>query len=136
MNDLSPIKIDMVDLTVVISNTLDNAIEACEKLPETDRQIYVQALLEEDELFYAVRNKSLPVNMIANQLPASTKENPSFHGYGLQNVHTTLKSTTRFTLWIMKTAGSNLHRAAEYSDFMTKNYCFTTKMMKKLKTLF
>ena len=73
VNDLSPIKIDMVDLTVVISNTLDNAIEACEKLPETDRQIYVQALLEEDELFYAVRNKSLPVNMIANQLPASTK---------------------------------------------------------------
>lgn len=91
VNDLSPIKIDMVDLTVVISNTLDNAIEACEKLPETDRQIYVQALLEEDELFYAVRNKSLPVNMIANQLPASTKENPSFHGYGLQNVHTTLE---------------------------------------------
>ena len=91
VNDLSPIKIDMVDLTVVISNTLDNAIEACEKLPETDRQIYVQALLEEDELFYAVRNKSLPVNMVANQLPASTKENPSFHGYGLQNVHTTLE---------------------------------------------
>lgn len=30
VNDLSPIKIDMVDLTVVISNTLDNAIEACE----------------------------------------------------------------------------------------------------------
>lgn len=91
VNDLSPIKIDMVDLTVVISNTLDNAIEACEKLPETDRQIYVQALLEEDELFYAIRNKSLPVNMVANQLPASTKENPSFHGYGLQNVHTTLE---------------------------------------------
>lgn len=91
VNDLSPIKIDMVDLTVVISNTLDNAIEACEKLPETDRQIYVQALLEEDELFYAVRNKSLPVNMVANQLPASTKENPSFHGYALQNVHTTLE---------------------------------------------
>ena len=91
VNDLSPIKIDMVDLTVVISNTLDNAIEACEKLPETDLQIYVQAMLEEDELFYAVRNKSLPVNMVANQLPASTKENPSFHGYGLQNVHTTLE---------------------------------------------
>ena len=50
VNDLSPIKIDMVDLTVVISNTLDNAIEACEKLPETDRQIYVQALLEESQI--------------------------------------------------------------------------------------
>lgn len=104
VNDLSPIKIDMVDLTVVISNTLDNAIEACEKLPETDRQIYVQALLEEDELFYAVRNKSLPVNMIANQLPASTKENPSFHGYGLQNVHTTLeKYHTLYAMDYLKT---------------------------------
>ena len=91
VNDLSPVKIDMVDLTVVISNTLDNAIEACEKLPEADRQIYVQVLLEENELFYAVRNKTLPVDMIANQLPSTTKENPSFHGYGLQNVQSTLE---------------------------------------------
>ena len=115
VNDLSPIKIDMVDLTVVISNTLDNAIEACEKLPETDRQIYVQALLEEDELFYAVRNKSLPVNMVANQLPASTKENPSFHGYGLQNVHTTLEKVPHaFTPWTMKNGWFEFaNRAAE-----------------------
>ena len=111
MNDLSPIKIDMVDLTVVISNTLDNAIEACEKLPETDRQIYVQALLEEDELLYAVRNKSLPVNMIANQLPTSTKENPSFMGMVCKMYILHWKSTTRFTLWIMKTAGSNLQQS-------------------------
>ena len=92
VNDLSPIKIDMVDLTVVISNTLDNAIEACEKTAGNGpANLCAGTFLKKMNLFYAVRNKSLPVNMIANQLPASTKENPSFHGYGLQNVHTTLE---------------------------------------------
>lgn len=91
VNDLSAVKINMVDLTILISNTLDNAIEACEMLPENDRQIFVQVLLEEDELFYAVRNRSLPVSVQPGQLPATTKVPPALHGYGLQNVQTTLK---------------------------------------------
>ena len=91
VNDLSAVKINMVDLTILISNTLDNAIEACEKLPEEDRRIFVQVLLEEDVLFYAVRNRSLPVNVQPGQLPVTTKIPPSLHGYGLENVRTTLK---------------------------------------------
>lgn len=81
----------MARLTILISNTLDNAIEACEKLPEEDRQIFVQVLLEEDVLFYAVRNRSLPVNVQPGQLPVTTKIPPALHGYGLENVRTTLK---------------------------------------------
>ena len=91
VNDLSAVKINMVDLTILISNTLDNAIEACEKLPEDDRQIFVQVLLEDGVLFYSVRNRSLPVNVQPGQLPVTTKEPPLLHGYGLQNVQTTLK---------------------------------------------
>ena len=91
VNDLSAVKINMVDLTILISNTLDNAIEACEKLPDDDRRIFVQVLLEEDVLFYAVRNRSLPVNVQPGQLPVTTKIPPSLHGYGLENVRTTLK---------------------------------------------
>ena len=91
VNDLSAVKINMVDLTILISNTLDNAIEACEKLPEDDRQIFVQVLLEEDALFYSVRNRSLPVNVQPGQLPVTTKIPPALHGYGLQNVQTTLR---------------------------------------------
>ena len=90
VNDLSAVKIDLVDLTVIISNTLDNAIEACEKLPVQDRQIHVQVVLDDNELFYAVRNRSLPVDVSSDRLPVTTKESPSFHGYGLQNVQTTL----------------------------------------------
>jgi hypothetical protein len=90
VNDLSAVKIDLLDLTVIISNTLDNAIEACEKLPVQERQIYVQVVLNDNELFYAVRNRSLPIDVSSDRLPVTTKENPSFHGYGLQNVQTTL----------------------------------------------
>lgn len=90
VNDLSAVKIDLVDLTVIISNTLDNAIEACEKLPVQDRQIYIQVVLDDNELFYAVRNRSLPVDVSSDRLPVTTKEDPYFHGYGLQNVQTTL----------------------------------------------
>lgn len=96
VNDLSSVKICMVDLTILISNTLDNAIEACEKLPVEDRQIHVQLLLEDDELFFAVRNRSLPVDIVPGRLPISTKENPSLHGYGLQNVRTTIKKYNSF----------------------------------------
>ena len=39
---------------------------------------------------YAVRNRSLPIDVSSDRLPVTTKENPSFHGYGLQNVQTTL----------------------------------------------
>ena len=70
--------------------TLDNAIEACEKLPVQDRKIYIQVVLDDNELFYAVRNRSLPVDVSSDRLPVTTKEDPSFHGYGLQNVQTTL----------------------------------------------
>ena len=91
VNDLSPVVIDMADLTTLIGNTLDNAIEASEKLQTTERQILVQLLLEDDELFFSVRNRSLPVAFIPGQLPPSTKEDPSFHGFGLENVRTILR---------------------------------------------
>lgn len=91
VNDLSPLKLSIVDLTVIISNIFDNAIEACEKLPEEERQIRVQVLLEEEELFFSVHNRSLPVSIQPGQLPPSTKENPTLHGYGLENVRSILK---------------------------------------------
>lgn len=50
----------------------------------------IQVVLDDNELFYAVRNRSLPVDVSSDRLPVTTKENPSFHGYGLQNVQTTL----------------------------------------------
>lgn len=90
VNDLSSLVIDITDLTIVISNILDNAIEASEKLPESERQIFAKILLEDDALFFSVRNRSVPVAIISGQLPLSTKKDASLHGYGLENVKSTL----------------------------------------------
>ena len=76
------------DLTVVISNLMDNAIEASVRLPRDQREIEVRAILEETFLF-SVRNRSLPVTIVDGTIP-STKPDPSMHGYGLANVRTIL----------------------------------------------
>lgn len=91
VNDLSLLKINITDLTIIISNVLDNAIEASVKMPKPDRQIFVKALLEDDVLFLSVRNRSIPVIVVPGQLPLSTKKDASLHGYGLKNVQNTLE---------------------------------------------
>ena len=94
VNDLSEIFIDPMDLTIVMNNLLDNAIEACQKLPQERRSIYVKMILK-DTLFLSVRNSSLPVVIRNNMIP-TTKTPPDMHGYGLQNVKTILKKYDAF----------------------------------------
>lgn len=86
VNDLSSLGIDPIDITVILSNLLDNAIEACAKC--YDKQIEVIVLLE-DSFFISVRNTSNPVQIVNNHI-VSTKPMPFLHGFGLENVKTLL----------------------------------------------
>lgn len=94
VNNLSGIVMDSMDMTVVMNNLLDNAIEACQKIPQEMRNIYVQLILE-DSLFLSVRNSSLPVVIVDNTI-ATTKIPAELHGYGLQNVKTVLEKYDAF----------------------------------------
>ena len=85
VNDLSALTIDPTDITVILSNLLDNAIEASEKCD--NKQIEVRVLLENS--FFFIRNTSLPVHIINNHI-TSTKSDRSLHGFGLENVKTLL----------------------------------------------
>ena len=80
VNDLSSLPFDQADLTVLLANLLDNAIEACEKC-SGPRSIEVRAL-KEDDLFFSVRNTSLPVVIQDGHIP-TTKPDPRLHGFGL-----------------------------------------------------
>lgn len=86
VNDLSALTIDPTDITVILSNLLDNAIEASEKCD--NKQIEVRVLLE-NSFFFSIRNTSLPVHIINNHI-TSTKSDRSLHGFGLENVKTLL----------------------------------------------
>ena len=88
VNDLSGLQVNPGDITVVISNLMDNAIEACDQLEIENRQIHIKAVLEA-EFFFSIRNTSLPVTVHNNSV-ATTKKDTLLHGYGLQNVKTIL----------------------------------------------
>ena len=94
VNDLSGIQVAPIDLVIIIGNLLDNAIEACVKLPAGEREIYAQLLLE-DTLFLSFRNTSPPVEIV-NSYIATTKKPPDLHGFGLQNVKTALEKYDSF----------------------------------------
>lgn len=70
--------ISAVDLYVLLGNTLDNAIEACQSLPAEDRYIRIQMRTYHNILFFQIENP------YAEEYPQRSRGKN--HGYGLQNV--------------------------------------------------
>lgn len=83
VNDLSGITIGAEALVVLLTNLLDNAIEACQRLPD-NRCIRCSFLLE-DSLFLSVSNTALPVKIEDNTIK-TTKMPKQDHGYGLPGI--------------------------------------------------
>lgn len=81
------------DLCVLLGNTIDNAIEACEKLPaEYQREITVECNCSSGFLFLTVRNPiSKPVPICDHMVP-STKKDKALHGFGIQSLHKVAKN--------------------------------------------
>lgn len=70
--------ISAVDLYILLGNTLDNAIEACQSLPKESRYIRIQMRTYHSILFYQIENP------YAKEYPQRSRGKN--HGYGLQNV--------------------------------------------------
>lgn len=83
INDLSSIQLSASKLVVLLSNLLDNSIEACRRI-ETGRQIQC-TILEKNGFFLSIRNTSPPV-LITEHGIATTKLSASEHGFGLPSV--------------------------------------------------
>ena len=63
VNDLSNLPFYASDMVVLLSNLLDNAIEACQRYDKGDKAIHVMAVVQQD-FFISVRNTSEPVVII------------------------------------------------------------------------
>lgn len=95
INDLSKLTMQEEDLVSLLTNLLDNAIEACERLDDKNASdhkiIQFKMVIEEDQLILSVRN---PVNkpvQIKNNTVVTSKKDSLCHGIGLSNVHTVVK---------------------------------------------
>lgn len=72
------------DLVTLLTNPLDNAIEACEKI--INKTIQFKMVIEDDQLVLSVRNPvSSPVLIKSNTIVTSKKDSV-YHGIGLSNV--------------------------------------------------
>lgn len=85
VNDLSALKLPRVDVTIVLGNLIDNAMEACADLPEPERWVSIQILYSRKVLSLSIINASRPVAIADGQIPTS-KPAPLLHGFGLGNV--------------------------------------------------
>ena len=85
VNDLSALKLPRVDVTIVLGNLIDNAMEACIQMPQAERWVSIQILYGQGLLSITIINPSRPVEIVGGQI-ATTKPEPLLHGYGLRNV--------------------------------------------------
>ncbi len=83
VNNLSDVQIPTEDFVVVLTNLLDNAIEACRRI-DGYREIFCSVLYDEG-LYISIRNTSLPVTVTDGKIPTSKQDSLS-HGFGLLSV--------------------------------------------------
>lgn len=90
MNDLSKINMDDEDIVVILSNLLNNAIEACEQCTGK-RMIKVKFVQEEHEVVLSVKNTySHKVVYQGEEIQTTKKQEEGEHGIGIKNIADTI----------------------------------------------
>lgn len=81
------------DICALFANALDNAIEACEKLPIEERRIRIEGKLGKGLLAVSVRNSYVKTDIQQTQgkLPKTTKQDGQNHGFGLKSIQEIVK---------------------------------------------
>lgn len=80
--------INSVDLCIILSNALDNAVEAC-CLCDGEKKINVYSALKHG--YFVLKIKNPTVNTNVNGRLSTTKSDKINHGFGLANIKRTLK---------------------------------------------
>lgn len=77
------ISLDAVDICIIFGNSLDNAIEACEKVKSGDKYINLSVIYEGNSVLCKITNSVETKNKITLKTTKSDKRN---HGLGLDNI--------------------------------------------------
>ncbi|MEG2057978.1 MAG: ATP-binding protein [Romboutsia sp.] len=84
--------IDMMDLCVIFSNALDNAIEACDNILDDSKDKYISVNVTYINNFCFIKIENSKVNDInvKNNKFITSKKDKSMHGLGLKNIKDTV----------------------------------------------
>ena len=93
LDDLTHFGLKDEHLVVVLSNLIDNAIEACEKIDngKSKKMMLVMKVEEESSFLYIENTTAFPVKILDNQFVLPAKQSAE-HGYGLKNATAILNS--------------------------------------------
>ncbi|SET41080.1 sensor histidine kinase [[Clostridium] polysaccharolyticum] len=105
------VKVEPMDLCVMVANSLDNAIEACAKIPSNKkRDISFYGRCEHGYLSFIISNSVNKNIRIEQNLVVTDKEDKLNHGYGLTNIGNSVRRSNgklnieckdqRFSLYI------------------------------------
>ncbi len=78
--------IDPDDIYTIFPNALDNAIEACRKVPPEQRVISLRSRMDKQTVFVTIRNPVAGEVKTKNGLPQTGKDDKSAHGYGFKSI--------------------------------------------------
>ena len=78
------------DLCIIFSNALDNAIEACDRLPPQAEKRIDLLLMEETETLYCKITNTAPLRHSSDF--TTSKIDPTNHGFGLSNIREALET--------------------------------------------
>lgn len=81
--------IKIVDLSIVLGNLLDNAIEAC--INVSDKHIDIKITQDNHKLIISITNTYNGIIRERNKDFLTIKKNKSLHGYGISNIHSICK---------------------------------------------
>lgn len=80
-------QIEEIDLCIILGNLLDNAMEACERIPlEGDRKIKLKIIQVEEYLSIEIRNSTFDRVEFNKGKMFTTKKDKLFHGFGLETI--------------------------------------------------
>lgn len=90
----SEVYMSSVDICAVLANQIDNAIEACTRIPAgEEKSVRVEIWQKEAFVFFKVTNTCFENPFNSKNELVSTKDDPSgLHGYGIKNITKTAES--------------------------------------------
>lgn len=83
--------IENIDVSSILSNTLDNAIEACEKIPDDKRYIKLETMWADDIFLIVCENSKINSIKKSGETFVTDKINKSNHGIGIKSIEYSVK---------------------------------------------
>lgn len=90
-NNLSEVKVKDIDIVCIMTNLLDNAIEACKKCDLDNRQICIKLEDKKQKITISIKNSISEKPILRNHIPQTTKLDATSHGIGFLSITSALE---------------------------------------------